>query len=438
VLSILRYLALFLFLTLLTPYASQARTLRVGPDRNYKHIRDVALAATDGDVILLDAGTYEADVAHWSQNDLVVWAPNGRARIEARGQNEAGKGIWVVEGRNFTAENIEFSGARVPDRNGAGVRIHAKGKVTLRNCFFHDNENGVLGDAEEILIDRCIFNHNGAGDGQSHNIYVWGPKVTIQSSYIHRSVVGHNVKTRGETNYILGNRIMDEADGNGSYGIDVPDCGRTYIIGNVVEQGPESQNYHLISYGAESGKNVAELYVVNNTLVNNGRADGFFLRIHKGTRGRITNNIFYGPGTTWVGGDLDEDHNVVIATRENEPGFANPRSYDYRLTADSPRWVIDRGARPGLSSTGYDLTPKLEYVYDANGRVRPVSGALDLGAFEYVAPPPPPAVTPAAKRVTMTKPAPVKAKATPAKKKSKTYPAKTTKTTKTTTKTTTP
>src|SRR6185295_5286466 len=340
---------------------------------------------------------------------LVIWAPGGRAKLVPEGAAEDGKGIWVVEGRNFTAENIEFTGARVPDRNGAGVRIHAKGKVTLRNCYFHDNENGVLGDADEILIDRCVFDRNGGPDGQSHNIYVWGPSVTIRNSTIQRSIQGHNIKTRGETNYILSNRILDREDGTGSYGIDVPDCGRTYIIGNVIEQGPESPNYHLISYGAESGKNRAELYLVNNTLVNDGRADGFFLKIRRGTQASIVNHIFYGPGTPWVGGEVFEGRNYIEPSLNNSPRFANPRAYDYRLTAESPRAIVDRGSPPGVSLSGYELRPKLEFL-EGSERTRPTAGPLDLGAFEY----------PGAK-VSAAAPEP----------KPKTYPARTTKKAKT-------
>jgi hypothetical protein len=186
----------------LPPYA-HAGTLRVGPERNYKSIRAAAHAAGDGDVILIDAGVYPADITVWDRDNLVIWAPEGRAHVRADGANEDGKDLWVVVGRNFTAENIEFSGARVRDRNGAGVRIDAKGTVTLRNCYFHDNDNGVLGDADEIVIDGCVFDRNGAGDGQSHNLYVWGPSVTIRNSFIHRAVLGHNIKTRGETNHIL-------------------------------------------------------------------------------------------------------------------------------------------------------------------------------------------------------------------------------------------
>jgi hypothetical protein len=362
--------------------SSSAATLRVGPGRNYKRISDAAVAARDGDIILLDGGEYSGDVAKWTQNDLVVWAPDARARLRADGQSSEGKGIWVVEGRNFTAENIEFSGARVPDRNGAGIRLHAKGTVTLRNCYFHHNENGILGDADQVVIEGCVFDRNGAGDGQTHNIYVWGPSVTIRNTYTHRTAVGHNIKTRGITNYILYNKIADEEDGTGSYAIDVPDCGRTYIIGNVIEQGPLSENYDVISYGAESDKNdLRELYVINNTFVNDGRPDGAFIRCRRKAKVRIVNNIFYGPGTSWEGDEVSATSNYIAGSLRNAPRFADPDAYDFHLTADSPDAILGRGIPPGVSSTGFDLTPKQEYVEGAKSKARAVAGALDLGAF---------------------------------------------------------
>ena len=409
----------------LTFSTAQARTLRVGPERMYRTAHDAAVMAQDGDVILLDAGTYTADIATWTQNDLVLWAPEGRARFVAGDAARDARAIWTVEGRNFTAENVEFTGARGKGRGkekgAAGVRIHARGKVTLRRCYFHDNENGVVGSADELVIERCVFDHNGAGDGRSHGIDVAGPRVTVQGSYLHRTVGGHNLRTRGETNFILANRIMDEADGTGLNGIDVPDCGRTYLIGNIVQQGPESRSYPMVAYGSESERNPSELFAVNNTFVNDGREDGFFMKLRRGTRGRFVNNIFYGPGTPWVGGDVEERRNAVIPARDNEPRFSNPRTYDFRLTPDSPGALVDLGASPG-SSEGVDLTPKWEYSYDADMVERPTVGSLDIGAFEdrfpriepAVAPPPQERVvktTPKKPKVTSVKKAPARAKA---------------------------
>ena len=362
------------------PRPAQARTLSVGPDRTYTTVRAAAQAARNGDMILIDAGTYSGDVAAWNADNLTVRGVGGRPHMRADGAQEGGKGIWVVYGNNFTAENIEFSGARVPDQNGAGIRADIRGKLTVRGCYFHGNENGILAGAGEILIDQCVFDRNGAGDGRSHNMYIWGRTVTVRHTESKRARTGHNLKTRGETNYILYNRFLDGPEGTASYSVDVPDCGRTYLIGNVIEQGPRSENRGIVAYGMESASHTPELYVVNNTFVNDHPKGGTFLQLGSATRAKVVNNIFTGPGTPWSEGSVRATHNY---TGRRSPRFHAPASFDYRLTSRTPRSIRDAGTDPGRSATGYDLTPRREYVPVARGRVRPTSGTLDLGAFEY-------------------------------------------------------
>jgi hypothetical protein len=361
-----------------------AATLRVGPTRTYTTVRSAAAAAQDGDSVLIDAGLYSGDVTSWNARNLVVRGVGGRPHMQANGAQESGKGTWVINGANFTAENIEFSGSAVPDLNGAGIRSDAPGYLVVRNCYFHDNQNGMLGGGDSLLIEYCTFDHNGIGDpGRTHNMYIWGRSVTVRYTYTHRASIGHNLKTRGQNNYIMYNRIMDEADGTASYSIDIPDCGRSYIVGNVIEQGPNTDNSTVISYGAESAGNVQDLYVVNNTIVNNRTAGGTFIQIRGGTPARITNNIFYGPGTAWAGGTVTPSNNYIETSYNNSPKFAAPSSFDFHLTSTSPLSIVNAGTAPGVSSTGYPLAPAGEYVYDALGRPRVTVGATDLGAFEY-------------------------------------------------------
>jgi hypothetical protein len=369
------------------PPRSAALTLHVGPGKSYATVRAAAEAAQPGDIVLIDAGTYSADVATWKSDNVTVRAVGGRAHLKADGAQEGGKAIWVVQGRNFTAEGIEFSGAAVPDKNGAGIRSETPGTLVLRDCYFHDNENGILGGADSMVIENSVFDRNGAGDGRTHNIYASGRSFTLRGSTVKRAVIGHNVKTRAKNNYILYNRILDEASGTASYEVDVPDCGRTYLIGNAIEQGPKSENATIVSYGAESATNVQDLYVVNNTIVNDRQEGGTFLQIRDGTRALVLNNIFYGPGTPWAGGRVTESRNYVEAAMSNGPGFADPRTFDYRLTASSPREVVDAAGPPGLSITGYDLTPIRECGDDARVRARAPVGRLDVGAFERTSAP---------------------------------------------------
>jgi len=126
----------------------------------------------------------------------------------ANGKNSQGKGIWVASGRNLLVENIEFSGARVSSHNGAGIRAQGQ-NWTVRNCYFHDNEEGILESnvaGSNILIEYTEFARNGYSNGQTHNLYIGntGPLGTLifRFNYSHDSVVGHLLKTRAGVNYI--------------------------------------------------------------------------------------------------------------------------------------------------------------------------------------------------------------------------------------------
>jgi hypothetical protein len=379
--------------------ATHAAIIPVGPTRSITTPCAAASVAQNGDTVQIDAGAYPGQACIWSQNNLTIMGVgNGRASLTPPATIPNLKGIFVVDGANFTAENLEFSNAKVVDQNGAGIRAEGSGTFTVRNCYFHDNEDGILGpDSGDALIENSIFDHNGFGDGQSHNMYIGIiNSFTLRYSYTHRANVGQEVKSRARTNYILYNRIMDEADGTSSYSIDISQGGLTYIIGNIIEQGPNNQNDIIIGYAEENANNgVLKLYAINNTLINN-YSNGIFFDLRSGTTARIANNIFYGAGTRWSRGTVTASNNYFDSNLDNAPKFANPQTYDFHLTANSPSGasgIIDAGVAPGTSAEGFDMTPVFQYVYDIQEVGRTVVGAAtDIGAFEFStgAPPPPP------------------------------------------------
>lgn len=364
-------------------FAPTGRVLRVGPGKPFAMPSAAAAAAQSGDIIEIDAGTYDSDAAAWGGNRLTLRGVGGRAHLRSNGAAVQGKGIWVISGNDVVVENIEFSGAAVPDLNGAGIRADGT-NLTICNGFFHDNQEGILGGAGNVLIEYSEFGHNGNcldPSGCAHNIYIDADaqRFTLRYSYSHHAHTGHTVKSRARENFILFNRIMDERDGDASYLIDIPDAGRTFIIGNLIQQGPLADNSTLVAYGAESGGNgVLELYVVNNTFVND-RGSGAFLDIRGGTSGKIVNNIFAGGGSVPSGsGSLTVGSNISAAT---PPGLVDRANFDYRLSASSS--ARDAGIDPGVSANGVGLAPISEYVHPAGRQDRPLAGAIDIGAYEY-------------------------------------------------------
>ena len=271
-----------------TSYADAGpRTWRVGPDRELTTPSAAAAVARDGDTVLIDPGTYSGDVATWTQDDLTLRGDGGRAHLRADGSDAQGKAIWVIAGDRTTVDRIELSGATVPDRNGAGIRQEGT-DLTVTRSWFHDNENGILTGADpesDIVIERSRFFRNGYGDGYSHNLYVGAVRsLTVTGSWLSRADTGHELKSRAARNTIVANRISD-GDATASYSIDLPNGGLSLVAGNVVVQGPRSENPALVSYGAEGLTNPSRtLWVVNNTFVNQ-RTSGTYVALADGQPG---------------------------------------------------------------------------------------------------------------------------------------------------------
>ncbi len=358
-----------------------ARTLPVGPGKLYSVPSAVLANVQDGDTVLIEPGLYQGDVASWTKNNLVLKGTAKFAHLDAGGKSAEGKAIWVISGKNTVVENIEFSGATVPDQNGAGIRQQGD-NLTVRHCYFHGNEDGILGGggtASEVMIEYSEFASNGFGDGQSHNIYISNVKsFTLRFCYSHEARIGHEVKSRANANYLLYNRILDGLNGTASYSVDLPNGGTSFLIGNVFQQSPLSDNSTLVSYGAEGLTNSPnDLFIYNNTFVND-MTGGNFIRVATGTRNaKFGNNLFVGHGTMYTG-TADTTNNLLLPSAD--PGFANRTAFDYHILSTSP--AIDKG-KAFDSAQGFSLVPTFEFFSLGAGKPRAVHGLLDLGAFEF-------------------------------------------------------
>ncbi|MEO8010883.1 MAG: hypothetical protein ABI650_04490 [Dokdonella sp.] len=365
----------------LTPAIGHAAILDVGPGQPYATPCAAIAAAGNGDTIRIDAaGNYAGNVCTWAKNGLSLIGVNGRPRIDANGQSAQGKAIRVIVGNDTLIENIELSGASVPDSNGAGIRQEGR-NLTVRNTVFRNNENGILANSvvgSTITIEYSEFDSNGAGDGQSHNLYVNRvDRLVFRHNWSHGASVGHLLKSRAVENHILYNRLTGEAGTTASYEINLPNGGLSYVIGNLIEQPSTSHNGAMLDYLSEGNPNPdLRLFVVNNTFVNN-RGSGTFLQVSADANALIArNNIFLGGGTLTNQSGAVFDTNLVAIN----PLFVDAANYDYRLTASSP--AIDAGVAPGTGA-GQSLVPVSIYVHPAAVATRAVNGAIDIGAYEF-------------------------------------------------------
>ncbi|MCL4401239.1 MAG: right-handed parallel beta-helix repeat-containing protein, partial [Acidobacteria bacterium] len=261
-----------------------------------------------------------------------------------------------------------------------GIRAEG-GNITVRNCYFHDNQDGILTAnlrKGSVLIEYSEFARNGRSNGYSHNIYVGEQaKFTLRFCYSHDSKGGQLVKTRAAENYILYNRLTGES-GPSNYELDIPNGGLSYVIGNIIQQGPNSTNSNMLAYlleGKQSFGKDGRLYVINNTFVNDmGR--GTFINIGKDAdRAVIENNIFDGAGEVCTQPSAGMAHNFV-----GDPHFVDAAKYDYRLKAGSP--AIGAGMIPA-SVASQSLIPEYEYLHPCRGEQRAARKKIDIGAYAY-------------------------------------------------------
>jgi hypothetical protein len=370
---------------------ASAATRSVGTGQTYATPCKAFAAAAAGDLIEIQAGTYTGDVCTIAQSNLTIRGVNGRPKINAGGKSAGGKAIWVVGGSNITIDNVEMYGAKVVDKNGAALRLEGT-NFTLRNSFLHDNENGILSGvntASTIVLENNEFGHNGYGDGYSHNVYIGkAGKLTFRYNYSHDANVGHNLKTRALYNTIAYNRFSSlragetgsTAAGKPSYEIDVPNGGTTFIIGNVIMQPVAGNNPNIVAYGEEGVSGYAtDLYVVNNTFINDESSRGTFVMVGSGvtTPVKLTNNLFSGYGSQITQANAAKLTNYQAAS----VGFVNRAAYDLRPLNTS--LIVNAGSNPGYSKGNVSLNAAASYKHTASGLNRAaINGANDIGAYE--------------------------------------------------------
>src|SRR5262245_21316017 len=169
--SSVSFLAVVLYLLPTVSAQTAIPSLQVGPGKTYSTIAAAVAAAQAGDTIEIDAGIYPNESMTISQNNLTLRGVGGYAHLRwgtgdyltnsSMIPNE--KAILIISGSDVTIENLEFSGAKVADENGAGIRYQG-GNLTIRNSYFHENEEGILGQgglSNTLLIEYSTFARNG-------------------------------------------------------------------------------------------------------------------------------------------------------------------------------------------------------------------------------------------------------------------------------------
>ena len=387
-LSLILLPIVLLKLALLLPAASShAATLRVGPAEAITRISEAARLAQDGDVVEILPGDYRGDVAVWTQKRLTIRGARTRPVLRADGLSAEDKAIWVIRDGDFLIDNIEFRGARVADGNGAGIRFE-RGRLTVRNCAFHDNQTGILtanfADAELRIEDSLFAEAPHQEHSLPHLLYVGRiARLEVVGSRFEQGYRGHLLKSRARRNELRYNLLYDGAGGEASYEIDLPNAGQATIVGNVVGQSRGTQNPVIIAYGAEGEPwPDSRLEIAHNTLISEGLRPAWFVRVWRerippATPVVTRNNLTVGLGAFTLLIDGDHAGNVALAP----DALVGASRLDFGLDADS------RLHRSVSAADLPALIPAAEFALPIGTRPLAPPAVWAAGAFQSPAPP---------------------------------------------------
>lgn len=171
-----------------------------------------------------------------------------------------GKASLVLRGNAAEISGIVFQNLRVPDGNGAGIRLE-RGHLTVAQSWFRDSEEGILTASDpdgRIVIDKSTFTRLGRCDrglSCAHSIYVgdYG-HLRVTRSRFEEGRGGHYVKSRAPRNDIAASSFDDTGGRTTNYMIDLPAGSVGQITNNWFVQGRDKENWSAFIAVAAEGK----------------------------------------------------------------------------------------------------------------------------------------------------------------------------------------
>jgi hypothetical protein len=240
--------------------------------RGFWRLQDAVSAIGDGDgQIMIASGTWH-DCAIQAAGRIAYRAIEPGKAIFDGGVCE-GKAALVLRGRDTVIEGLVFQNMRVPDGNGAGVRLE-KGPLTITRSIFRDSEEGILtGDdpSAAIRVEQSTFAGLGRCDRDlacAHGIYVghYGA-LSVTRSRFERGRGGHYLKSRATRIDVTDSSFDDTAGHATNYMIDLSAGAVGTIARNTFVQGPDKENHSaFITVAPEARDNPsAGLAIADNT-----------------------------------------------------------------------------------------------------------------------------------------------------------------------------
>jgi len=257
-------LAILIALAMALPVQSQsivAPYVVTESGQEFGRLQDAVNAIGDGaGTIRIASGVHRACAVQSAGRIAFVAAEPGQAIFD--GVTCEGKAALVLRGAGARVDGLVFQNLRVPDGNGAGIRLE-RSDLVVSNTLFRNSEQGILTHddlAATLTIDRSTFSRLGRCDrglSCAHSVYtgIYG-RVVVTRSRFEKGSGGHYLKSRAITVDVSDNSFDDSQGSGTNYMIDLPSGGVGRIVNNLFVQGRDKENYSaLIAVAAEERKN---------------------------------------------------------------------------------------------------------------------------------------------------------------------------------------
>ncbi len=227
--------------------------------RSYGSLQQAVDAIGEGEgTIIIAPGSYRQCAVQ--QAGVIAFRASVPGQTVFDGGICEGKAALVLRGQAASIDGIIFQNMRVPDRNGAGIRLE-KGDLAITRAIFRNSEQGILtadDPSGSITIERSTFSGLGRCDGGyscAHSIYIGGyGSLSVSNSRFERGNGGHYVKSRAGRISVTDSAFDDTRGKETNYMIDLPNGAVGQIARNVFVQGASKENYSAFITVAPEGR----------------------------------------------------------------------------------------------------------------------------------------------------------------------------------------
>jgi hypothetical protein len=278
------------------PSGALAAVYLVGPDEALNAPSQAARVVKSGDTVLIKpkpGGYY--DCAIWRADELTIEGIGDDVRLTD--MTCQGKAIFITVGNRITVRNLTFARARVPDRNGAGIRAEGV-DLRVEHSRFINNESAILATnsaRSRITLKDSQFTDNGScGPDRCSDAIAVGhiAELSVSDCAISGTRGGDAIRSLAEQTTLISNHIEDGQSGTAAFLVELPSGGSLDMRQNVLARGPRQSGQGTVvrimqGVGASA---VASLALSANTVRNDTRAPLVFVANWTRTAARMQDN----------------------------------------------------------------------------------------------------------------------------------------------------